>query len=158
MNLDELVVLFGFIAACALAAGTGIFIRPGNWYQNLKKPAWRPPDWLFGPVWLVLYLSIALSGWLVWRQAGFTGAAAAFFAFGLQLVLNALWSFIFFGLRRPGLAFAEIILLWISIAALIALFLPWSPFAAYLLVPYAGWVAFAGLLNYHIWRLNPKTT
>lgn len=143
--------LLPFLLACAAAASTGIYFRPGAWYQNLAKPSWRPPDWLFGPVWLVLYIMIAVAGWMVWREAGLSLALAVY---AVQLVLNALWSGIFFGLRRPDLAFAEIVLLWSSILATIVMFWPISRMAAYLLVPYACWATFAGALNFRIWRLN----
>ena len=148
--------LLGFILACAAAAAPGVIIRPGEWYRALAKPSWRPPNWLFGPVWLVLYISIAVSGWLVWRHAGPEVAGVALVIYGLQLVLNGLWSVIFFGLHRPGLAFAEILCLLLTILATIVAFHPLHPIAAYLLIPYALWVGFAALLNYSIWRLNPE--
>ncbi len=155
MNMDSFLALIVFVAACAAAAAPGLILRPGDWYRGLVKPSWRPPDWLFGPVWLVLYLSIAVSGWLVWRQAGLDGAALALAIYVVQLVLNGLWSAIFFGLRRPDLALVEIICLWLAILATIAAFFPVDQMAAYLLIPYACWVAFAVILNYRIWRLNP---
>lgn len=155
MTLGSFLSLLVFVSACAAAAGPGLYFRPGAWYRDLAKPSWRPPDWLFGPVWLVLYLSIAVSGWLVWRQAGFGGAASALAVYALQLVLNGLWSTIFFGLRRPDWALVEIVCLWLAIVATIVAFHPVDPVAAYLLVPYAGWVGFAVALNYRIWRLNP---
>ena len=97
----------------------GRLFRPGEWYGQLDKPPWRPPDWLFAPVWTVLYAMIALSGWLVWREAGFAGAALPLTIYGLQLILNAAWTPIFFGLRRPDLAVIEIALVWASILATI---------------------------------------
>ena len=98
---------------------------------------------------------IALSGWLVWREAGLGGAALPLYA--LQLILNAAWTPIFFGLRRPDLAVIEIVMLWASIVATIALFHPISPSAAWLLVPYLAWVSFASALNFSIWRRNPAS-
>ena len=148
--------LLVFILACAAAAAPGMAFRPGAWYRRLNKPSWRPPDWLFGPVWLVLYIMIAISGWLVWRSAGLEGAAVALTVYVVQLVLNGLWSVIFFGLRRPDLAFAEIICLWLSILATIAAFYPLNATAAYMLIPYAAWASFAAILNFKIWRLNPE--
>ena len=156
MNGDDSIVLFGFVLACSGAAVPGILIRPGEWYRELVKPSWRPPDWLFGPVWLVLYVSIAVSGWLVWRKAGFSGASFAFVIYAAQLILNGFWSVVFFGLRRPGLALLEIVCLWLSIIATIGAFFPIDQFAAYLLIPYAFWVSFAVALNYRIWRLNSE--
>jgi tryptophan-rich sensory protein len=155
MGIDAALMLLGFVLASAAAATPGLVFRPGDWYRRLAKPAWRPPDWLFGPVWLVLYVSIAVSGWLVWRTAGFAAGASALAVFAVQLVLNGLWSAIFFGLRRPGLACAEIAGLWLAIVATIFVFHPIDATAAYLLVPYLGWVTFAVALNFQVWRLNP---
>lgn len=156
LNVGTIMGLLVFMLASGAAAVTGIFFRPGAWYRDLAKPPWRPPDWLFGPVWLVLYISIAVSGWLIWRQWGIDGVALALGVFAVQLVLNALWSAIFFGLRRPDLAFIEVLCLWVSIIATIAVFHPIDAAAAYLLIPYALWVSFAAILNYSIWRLNTE--
>lgn len=155
MEDDAIMALLVFVLACAAAATPGLVFRPGDWYRRLAKPAWRPPDWLFGPVWLVLYISIAVAGWLVWRQAGADGVTLALSVYAVQLVLNGLWSAVFFGLRRPDLAFVEIVCLWLSILATIAVFRRVDPTAAYLLVPYALWVSFAVALNFRVWRLNP---
>ena len=144
-----------FILACAAAATPGVVLRPGTWYRRLAKPVWRPPDWLFGPVWLLLYISIAFSGWLVWRKAEPDEAVLALGIYALQLLLNGLWSVVFFGLRRPDLAVLEILGLWLSIVATIAVFAAVDARAALLLVPYLLWVSFAALLNFSIWRLNP---
>jgi tryptophan-rich sensory protein len=152
--IADFLALLGFLAACFAAASTGAVFRPGAWYELLAKPPWRPPDWLFGPVWAVLYTMIAVSGWLVWRRVGFAGGALPLLAYAVQLALNAAWSAIFFGLRRPGLAFAEIVLLWASIAATIVLFRQIDALAALLLVPYLAWVSFAAVLNLAIVRLN----
>jgi len=110
---------------------------------------------LFGPVWSVLYLAMAVAGWMVWRREGFSGAAAPLAVFGVQLALNVLWSGVFFGLRLPGVAFVEILALWAAILATILLFRRVSTPAALLLVPYLAWVTFAAVLNFEIWRLNP---
>lgn len=157
MDLASVIVLIGFIGACLLAATTGATFRPGDWYEQLKKPSWRPPNWVFAPAWAVLYLTIAVSGWLVWRTAGFAGAAAPLSIYLLQLGLNAAWSAIFFGMRRPDLAFVEIILLWLSIVATIAAFHPVNAAAAWLLLPYLAWATFAAVLNFTVWRMNPRT-
>ena len=154
MEISSIVALAGFIAGCFLAAMTGAFFRPGEWYERLKKPSWRPPNRLFAPVWTILYLMIAVSGWLVWRQAGFVGAALPLAVYGLQLVLNAAWTPLFFGLHRPDLGFVDIVLVWLSIVAAIVLFVPISVAAAVLLVPYLVWVTFATALNFAVWRLN----
>ncbi len=158
MNVDSAISLLLFLLACSAAAAPGLIFRPGRWYRALAKPSWRPPDRHFGPVWSVLYISIALSGWLVWRQSGTAETGFALTVYALQLVLNGLWSTVFFGLRRPGLAFVEIVCLWLSILATIATFYPIDTIAAYLLVPYAAWVTFAAALNFRVWRLNAAET
>jgi translocator protein len=154
MQLSSIIGLVCFVAACFFAAATGALFRPGEWYERLKKPSWRPPDRLFGPVWTVLYLMIAVAGWLVWRDAGFASAGLALAVYGLQLVLNAAWTPLFFGLHRPDLGFVDIVLVWISSVLTIVLFYPIDAVAALLLVPYLAWVTFASALNFAIWRLN----
>lgn len=154
VSFGSFLVLIGFIAACTLAALTGALFRPGEWYERLAKPAWRPPNWLFAPVWSLLYLMIAVSGWLVWRKAGFSGAAGPLAVFALQLGLNAAWTPVFFGLHRIDLGFATICLLWLAIAATFVAFYPVSATAALLLLPYLAWVTFAAALNFAIWRVN----
>ena len=156
MSASSLFVLLGFIAACFLAALTGAAFRPGEWYERLAKPAWRPPNRLFAPVWTVLYLTIAVSGWLAWRDAGLAGAALPLAIYALQLALNAAWTPLFFGLHRPDLGLLDITLVWLSIVATIALFYPINAGAALLLLPYLSWVTFAAALNFAIWRLNPS--
>jgi len=104
MDISSIIVLSGFVGICFLAAMTGAMFRPGDWYERLSKPAWRPPNWVFPPAWAFLYLTIAVSGWLVWRTSGFAGAAFPFAIYLVQLILNASWPPIFFGMRRPDLA------------------------------------------------------
>ena len=154
MDISSIIGLVCFIAACFLAAFTGALFRPGEWYERLKKPSWRPSNRLFAPVWTVLYLMIAVAGWLIWRKAGFAGAGLPLAVYALQLILNAAWSPLFFGLRRPDLGFVDIVLVWISIIATIVLFYPIDVVAAMLLVPYLAWVTFATALNFFVWRLN----
>ena len=124
MGASSLLALLGFTAACVLAAMTGAFSGRVNGTSAWKKPSWRPPNRLFAPVWTVLYVIIAVSGWLVWREAGFTGAALPMAVYAFQLVLNAAWTPLFFGLHRPDLGFVDIVLVWLSIIATIALFWP----------------------------------
>ena len=157
MNASSLLMLFAFGGASFGAASAGAIFRPGEWYRRLDKPRWRPPDWLFAPVWTLLYAMIASSGWLVWREKGLADASVPLTAYAVQLVLNAAWTPIFFGLRRPGLAAIEIAILWASIVATIFFFYPVSPSAAGLLVPYLVWVSFAAALNISIWRRNPPS-
>ena len=154
MDIPSILVLVAFVGACFLAAATGAVFPAGDWYERLAKPSWRPPNWLFAPVWTVIYLTIAVSGWLVWRKYGFAGAALPLAIYLLQLVLNAAWTPIFFGLRRPDLAFFEILMLWLSIVATIATFRSLNAAAAWLLLPYLAWVTFAATLNFTVWRLN----
>src|SRR5271165_2232419 len=136
MEIASIIGLACFIAACFLAALTGALFRPGDWYERLKKPSWRPPNRLFAPVWTALYLMIAVAGWLIWRKAGFAGAGLPLAVYALQLILNAAWSPLFFGLHRPDLGFIDIVLVWVSIIATIVLFYPIHVVAALLLVPY----------------------
>jgi benzodiazapine receptor len=146
--------LVGWLAASFAAGWFGSRFVPGAWYASLAKPEWTPPNAVFAPVWSVLYLLIALAAWLVWRKAGFKGASIALALFAAQLFLNALWSYLFFGLHRPGLAFFEILALW-SLAVVVAV-LFWREVrsAGVLMVPYVLWVGFASYLNFALWRLN----
>lgn len=145
------------IAVCFGAAGLGSLLTTPSiegWYAALLKPSWTPPNWLFGPVWSALYLSMAIAAWLVWRRAGLSGASSALALFAVQLVFNVGWSAIFFWAHRPGLAFAEIALLCLLILATLVAFRPLSRAAAWLMAPYLLWVVFAATLNFSIWRLN----
>ncbi|MBN2410144.1 tryptophan-rich sensory protein [candidate division KSB1 bacterium] len=150
---SALVMLLFFILVFT-AAYTGSRYMPGEWYDNLQKPSWTPPNWLFAPVWTILYIMIAISGWLVWRENGFTGALFPFILFLLQLVLNAMWTWLFFGLHKPAAAFLDITLLWFSILLLIIMFRQISKPAGMLLIPYLIWVAYAATLNYCLWKMN----
>lgn len=141
-----------FIALVVGAASTGVFFKPGPWYRALRKPRWTPPNWLFGPVWSVLYIMIAFAGWLVW---GYRPSSPAMVFWGLQLLVNTAWSGIFFGMRRMDLAFYDIGLLWLVVAGFILTALPVSTVAALLFVPYLIWVSIAGALNWTVWRMNP---
>jgi len=149
-------VLILFLAICLAAGGLGSFLTASgvrDWYPPLRKPAGTPPGWVFGPVWTTLYVLMAVSAWLVWREYG-RGARPALLVFFAQLALNAAWSGIFFGARLPGVAFAEIVLLWLAIAFNMLVFYPLNPTSALLLVPYLLWVTYASYLNFGIWRLN----
>ncbi len=146
--------LGGWIAACFTAAAVGSLFPPGAWYAQLDKPPFNPPSWIFAPVWTALYLGMAVAAWLVWRRGGFAGAPVALGLFVAQLLLNGAWSWLFFGLHRPGLALAEILVLWALIAATLVAFWAQSRAAGLLFVPYLAWVSFASVLNVALWRLN----
>lgn len=149
--------LIFWIGLCLAAAGIGSALTVPSipvWYQTLAKPSWTPPSWLFAPVWTALYSMMGTAAWLVWRPRGWTGASLALGLFVSQLALNVAWSGLFFKLRMPGLAFVEIVVLWLAIAATIWSFARHSVPAAWLLAPYLAWVTFATALNLSIWRMN----
>lgn len=151
----------GFAAWLALCLATSALgalatVDARSFYAELVRPSWAPPGWVFGPVWTALFLAMAVSAWLVWRDP--QASKARSFALGLfvvQLGANALWSWLFFAWQLGGLAFAEVLLLWSLIAATILAFWRIRPLASLLLVPYLLWVAFASALNFRLWQLNP---
>ncbi len=154
---ESWVSLLPFVAVCFAAAGIGALATRSSvksWYPHLSRPDWTPPDWVFGPVWTTLYLMMAISAWLVWRGTSSATARVALTLFGIQLVLNVLWSVVFFGLRRVGAAFAEVLLLWMMLIATAVAFYPLSLLAAWLLIPYIAWVGLASYLNFRIWQMN----
>ncbi|MEM9439271.1 MAG: TspO/MBR family protein [Pseudomonadota bacterium] len=141
-----------FIVAVIMVAMTGAVFKPGSWYETLEKPSWTPPDWAFPVVWSILYLFIAIAGWLVWQSSGWSLALALWV---LQLLLNGAWSWLFFGLKRMDLAFVDVSLLWLCIAGFIVIAWPISTTAALLFLPYLVWVSIAAALNLTVWRMNP---
>jgi tryptophan-rich sensory protein len=146
--------LVAFVGLCfGVSVVGGLAARPAiaDWYALLHKPAWTPPIWVFGPVWTLLYPMIAVAGWLAWREGR---ACFAPLVYLLQLALNLAWPWFFFAQRRPGLAFAVILLLAAAIVSTILAFWRIDRRAALLLVPYLAWVAFAATLNHAIWRMN----
>lgn len=148
--LVSIVTCFGAAAIGGLATTQGL----DAWYATLAKPTWNPPNWIFAPVWTLLYLMMSVSVWMVWRGGGFGIAKWAIVCFGIQLALNSFWSVLFFGWQQPGWAALEIIALWIAIAITIWLFRKHSSVAAALLIPYLLWVSFATILNWTIWSMN----
>ena len=149
--------LLAFLVIClaiSVAGGAATASSVGTWYQTLQKPFFNPPNWLFAPVWTALYIMMAIAGWRVWRAHGLRGARAAMALFAVQLALNLAWSFLFFGYRMIGAALIEIILLLMAILVTTVLFWKRDRLAGMLFVPYAGWVAFATILNFALWRLN----
>lgn len=147
--------LLFWVALCFAVAWFGARYAPGPDYGQLVKPAWTPPPWLFAPVWSALYLMMALAAWLVWLPGGVVDARRPLALFMVQLVLNGLWSWLFFGLQRRGMAFVDVVLLWFAILVTVAAFWSRRPLAGALLIPYLGWVGFAAALNLAVWRLNP---
>lgn len=147
--------LLPFMGLVAIAASTGTFFQPGAWYDALAKPSFTPPGWLFGPVWTVIYALIAIAGWLVWRAEGFSFLLAVWAA---QLVFNTAWSWLMFGQHAIGWAFADIVLMWLSIAVFMALAWPAYPLAVAFFGIYLAWVTFAATLNFRIWQLNPAAS
>lgn len=146
--------LFASFATAAIGAAASV--QAGPFYAQLVRPGWAPPAWLFGPVWTALYALMGIAAWLVWRVGGFRAARSALSLFVVQLAVNALWSWLFFGMHRGALAFADIVLLWVLIVATLRAFWRIRPLGGALLVPYLLWVSFAAVLNYSIWQLNPQ--
>lgn len=158
MNVRRQVVgLLGWAVVTFLAAALGgrASISAADFYAGLALPAWAPPASVFGPVWTVLYALMALAAWLVWRQGGWRAATPALALYLLQLALNVLWSWLFFGWKQGALAFADILLLLVLIVATVVAFHRVRPAAAWLLLPYLAWVAFASALNFAVWQANP---
>lgn len=155
MGRSSIIALVVCVLACFAAAGIGgLATRPGEWYASIAKPSFTPPNWLFGPVWTLLYAMMAVAVWLVWERRMHAPVGWALAVFSVQLVLNALWSVLFFGLHRPGAALIDLALLWLAILASIVLFWRVSIVGAWMLVPYLAWVSFAAVLNASIWWLN----
>lgn len=151
--MTDYISLLPFIGAVFLTALSGAKYSPGPWYEKLNKPSWQPPNWLFPIAWSILYVMIAISGWLIWKEVG--AVTLPLIVYGIQLVLNFMWSWLFFGKKRMDLALFEVGLLWLSIVALVVLFYPINATAAWLLLPYLAWVSFAAFLNFTMLRLNP---
>jgi tryptophan-rich sensory protein len=152
------IVLAGLLVLCLAAGIIGAFTTQSSvasWYPALVKPSWTPPPWLFPPVWTALYIIMAFAAWLVWRtDPRFAGVRLAMIVFFIQLALNAIWSPLFFGLRSPGLALIDIILLAVALALTVWAFLTVRVIAGFLMLPYLAWVLYAAALNLAIWRMN----
>lgn len=144
-------ILIPFVASAIGSLFTANSIS--NWYVDLIKPSFNPPNWIFGPVWTMLYLLMGIALYLIWVKKS-KNNKPAFIAFGVQLFLNAMWSILFFGLKSPLYAFIEIIVLWVAILTTIIYFYKVNKTSAYLLIPYILWVSFAAILNLAILLLN----
>ena len=149
--MKQAIALVVFLLVTVAVAVFGAQFEPGEWYRQLVKPTWTPPDAIFAPVWTVLYVMIALAGWAVWR-AGDRGPALALWS--VALVLNGLWSWLFFGQHAIGLALVDIVALWLTLIAFALVAWPRSRAASLLFVPYIVWVGYAALLNAAIWTAN----
>jgi len=150
--------LLAWLGITFVAAGVGsaASMNAQTFYLNLARPEWAPPSSVFGPVWTVLYVLMAVAAWLVWRIDGFHTARKALTLFVIQLAINALWSWLFFGWQQGAAAFAGVLFLWALILATVIAFWRLRPLAGFLLIPYLLWVSFASVLNYVIWQLNPQ--
>lgn len=149
--------LAGWVLLTAVAGGLGTVasIDARDFYAALARPAWAPPAAVFGPVWTLLYMCMAVAAWLVWRERGFARARGALGLFLLQLGVNALWSWLFFGWHLGGAAFADILVLLVLIVATLVAFARIRRAAAWMLAPYLAWVCFATALNWSVWQRNP---
>jgi tryptophan-rich sensory protein len=148
-------ILIAALSATAVAALGALMTDLGPWYMSLRKPSWQPPDWLFGPVWTLIFALCALSGYIAWRNAPNRGGRDGIIGlFALNGFLNILWSTMFFRVRRPDWALVEVGLLWFSIVLMIVVLMRYSRTASLLLLPYLAWVTFAGALNWAVVRLN----
>ncbi len=141
-------LIIGFLGSIATASSVN------TWYQTIKKPVFTPPNWLFGPVWTLLFILMGIAFFLVWHSKNTSGIKLAVIIFFIQIVLNLLWSVFFFGLRNPWLAFFDIVVLWFFILTNTILFYRISHSAGYLLIPYLLWVSFASILNLSVAMLN----
>jgi len=150
------VEMIGCLLLAFAPGAIGGRFQPGEWYAALTKPALTPPGWVFPVVWTLLYAMMGVALFLVWRRRGGPNRRLALAVFAAQLVLNAAWSWLFFGLHRPGLALVDIVALWLLILASTVLFWRIRPAAGALLLPYLAWVGFASYLNLMLWRLNPS--
>ncbi|MBU2539558.1 tryptophan-rich sensory protein [Patescibacteria group bacterium] len=158
MKLNNFVKLIIAVGVCELAGIVGSLFTTSaipTWYATLQRPSFSPPNWLFGPVWIMLYILMGISIYLIWQKVEKNKTArGAMWLFWIHLFFNAIWSIIFFGLQNPGLAFINIIIIWLLIIALMIKFWKINRWATYLLIPYLLWVSFASVLNYFIWYLN----
>ena len=157
MKINDILKLVVSVILCQVAGFLGsLFTTPAiaTWYATLKKPFFNPPNWIFSPVWISLFILMGVSLYLVWRRSDHPKFKIAFIFFFAQLFLNILWSIAFFGLRSPLLGLVDIILLWIAILFTVLNFFKVSKWAGVLLIPYLLWVSFATLLNFSLWALN----
>jgi tryptophan-rich sensory protein len=158
-RITAALAFISWMAICFLVAAVGAAasLQAGTFYAELVRPDWAPPGAVFGPVWTVLYAMMAVAAWLIWQRREVRLARIGLVFFVVQLILNALWSWLFFGWREGALSFADITTLWALIVVTLVSFWRVRPLAGLLLVPYLAWVSFASALNWRIWQLNPAT-
>lgn len=158
MKINYLKLVLSIVICQGAGLVGSIFTTPtvkSDWYTNLNKPSFQPPDWLFGPVWVTLFLLMGISLYLIWNtRADEVKTTIPLGIFVFQLILNIMWSYLFFYLKNPLLAFIEILILWIAILVTMILFVRINKLAGLLLTPYLLWVAFAAVLNFFLWNLN----
>jgi tryptophan-rich sensory protein len=157
MKVNDILKLVASLLVCQMAGFLGsLFTAPAisNWYAGLNKPSFSPPNWIFSPVWISLFVLMGISLFLVWRRQGQPHVKTAFIFFFVQLILNILWSLTFFGLKSPLLGLMDILLLWLAILLTMITFFKVSRWAGLLLLPYLLWVSFATVLNFFLWILN----
>lgn len=143
-----------FQGAAFLPSLGALWVEKEGWYASLFKPQWGPPAWVFAPVWMALYVLIGLAGFIAWTRGGRTDRAAAMSVYAVQLVLNGLWTPLFFGIQRVDWALADLVLLWFAVLLCIAMFTQRSRVAAGLMLPYFIWISFAGALSAAILVVN----
>jgi tryptophan-rich sensory protein len=157
MFKDDIFPFLIFLLITFLSAFIGSFFTTksiNSWYQFLNKPSFAPPNWLFAPVWSILYFLMAISAFLIWKKKKEINVREALMFYFIQLILNVLWSIVFFGLKSPFFGFLEILILWFFIFLTILKFYKIEKLASYLLIPYILWVSFAGILNFFVLILN----
>ena len=155
MNYKRLIISLTLSQLAGLVGSVFTTSAIPTWYAALEKPSFSPPNWLFGPVWISLYILMGISIYLIWQRIEENKKTRrAMWLFWINLFFNASWSIIFFGLHNPGLAFVNIIIIWLLIIILMFKFWPINKWSTYLLIPYFIWVSFASVLNYFIWYLN----
>lgn len=148
-------VFLGLATGAAAIAGASASVQSAAFYQQLSKPSWAPPAQIFGPVWTVLYILMTIAAWMVVRAQGWLSARPAMALYGIQLVLNGLWTWLFFRWRLGLLALVEILVLWTLLLLIVRIFFRAQRLAGGLMLPYLAWVTFAAALTYAIWRRNP---
>jgi len=154
MRSKKIIGLIGWIVLCSLAGIIAAQFDPGPWYEMLQKPYWTPPNWVPALVWPILYVLMGIAAWLVWKRRPLTLNKPALNWFILQLVLNAIWPWLFFGMHYIATALAEILLLWIAILFTSFLFWHEDRRAGILMIPYILWVSYASALTFAVWQLN----